>query len=418
MKKITTIILGLSSLSLLCNFANFSCTNNTKPKSWDGSNWKGIIRGSFSKKDISIDKYNKTITYNDGSRIASLDLVIPESVKYEGEIYQVKLGKYCFADNLDIVGIVEFNAQTRIIPEGCFEECDSITDIIFNSYPLEFERYAFHNCLSLVNIWVREGKSLYKNWTSRVKVLGESCFEGCTLSGDLFFSEDLGVLGPWAFANCSHIENVNLSLCNKIKKLEMGCFAWCSWLENVFLPPDLSEICDYAFFRCEDLKELTFQENENDLLLGSSVFFACEKLTKFNNVGIIEKIGTKCFVGTKDLSFLPWNILKHSETKCSIDFQAFVDCDFSYVSFDPEKVEDVGNFAFSNNSSLSYMDFSKYSETEPPNWKGQNIFKGVPESGLIVLSGGGVISDSWKSFFTKNDIVLGTNNWQITFTEH
>lgn len=417
-KNIIFSSLCFFSSTALCDLFIVSCANeDVIYKSWDGSNWKGIIFGKFNKSDIMIDEQNFIIIYLNGSNIASLNLIIPNYVNYNGVIYMVKLGPNCFKDNLNIVGTVELNKFTNCIPEACFEGCASITDVILNVYPIEFEDFAFHNCYSLEHIWVHHGNYLSDKWTLKIEKIGDSAFYGAILGGKLVFPKSLTFLGDLAFAKCSLIQSVNLSLCSEISELNKGVFAWCSMLEKVSLPPNITKIGDYAFLWCDYLKDVIFY-NKKTIELGSSTFFGCSSIHNFTNSCQFGNIGTKCFVGAKKLNFFPWDVHQEEQPlqKTIIYSQAFESCNFTYLSFDPAKISDVKSYAFSNNLYLSVIDFSKYVDG-PPNWLGKNIFMKSPEKGLVILpiNQGPIINKKWKTFLTKNDIVTDSEHWKINF---
>lgn len=120
------------------------------------------------------------------------DIVIPETVVYEGAEYSVtSLGDCSF---LFCSSLTSITLSAGIISLGdlCFYECGSLANIILPESVTTLGEECFKNCHSLTNI------SLPKNVTT----LGEGCFESCTNLISISIPENIISLGDLCFYGC------------------------------------------------------------------------------------------------------------------------------------------------------------------------------------------------------------------------
>ncbi len=94
-----------------------------------------------------------------------------------------------------------------------------------------------------------------------------------SLDGVLSQVEYEGVVYPVTkisdFIDCTNI--TELTIPNFIQKVEDGCFSRCEF-EKATIPASVTVIGQQAFFNCTSLKEVVFEDGDEDILLGNSKY--------------------------------------------------------------------------------------------------------------------------------------------------
>lgn len=398
-----------------------SCSQKHTIGGIDGSNWKGLRAGSFIEHDYIIDEEERTVTYISGLSIHSYDLIIPDYVNHDGTVYKVLLGPKCFADNYGIAGTVELNDFIVDIPDECFMNCTSLTGIIFHQPPNSIGNLAFNQCLLLTKIYLLQGGQLDEDWTTDLKEIGVFAFSRCSsLSGELVFGSQLSSIGEYAFNSCTALETVNLKFCSRITNISKGAFGGCTFIKKLYLPSTLISIGDEAFKGCTHLYVIDVPIRGMSISLGDNTFYGCENLATTTKVCRVNHIGKGCFSFNKQLE---WPIWRPEYGLDVIPPYAFSSCSFSSLAFSPNGTSEIMDYAFSNNSMLTVLDFSEYKpfiddegrlDPNVPKWTGKHIFHKANENGgTIIVSEGNLYNTEWRDFFEKNDLVIDRNHWSV-----
>lgn len=355
------------------------------PRSIDGTNWTGVLDGSFLPSDYRVDAKEKTVTYWNGEDIIAENLVIPNYVWYKGDKFKVILDPLCFSSSGTIVGTVELNDWTLNLPEGVFDNCKNITAIIFHDYPKSIGPSALNGCDSLENIYVRRPSGeLTDQWNLSIASIGSFALAYTGLAGKLVFTDTLVKLGEAAFQGCGFLTSVNLRFTG-LDEIAPSCFAHCSILKTVSIPASVEVIGDNAFNQCTSLQQVITADNNQEISFGYKSFFNCYKFTTFSIEPIVKSIGEACFYGNKSLTYRPW--LDERNTGLKIGPSAFSFCNFRGLSFKPEINLDVDSYAFADCVELKSIDFSEYEDPQnPPTWIGEDIFTSTVDDGYILIS--------------------------------
>ncbi len=172
---------------------------------------------------------------NKGNNSYFGDVVIPETVEYNGKEYSVtSIGNYAFSNCSSL--------QTVTIPEGV----TSIGD------------YAFYDCRSLQTVTIPEG----------VTSIGNSAFRSCRSLQTVTIPEGVTSIGDCAFYGCSSLKTVTIP--EGVTSIGDYAFQGCSSLQTVTIPASVTSIGDGAFSSSSSLVATIL--GETPATLGSEAF--------------------------------------------------------------------------------------------------------------------------------------------------
>ncbi|MDR3178995.1 MAG: leucine-rich repeat domain-containing protein [Oscillospiraceae bacterium] len=190
-----------------------------------------------------------------------------------------------------------------IIDDGAFEQCHNLEKINLEFCDCIGDK-AFQKCIKLKEI------NLYN-----CVFIGDSAFNLCASLVKTQFGSRLEKISKNAFAYCTSLNVINLSMCNNITILEEGVFHRCQNLIFFATPESLKVIEKRAFSCCINLKALG-STTYNSLKIMENI---CEKA--FTTFCInLSKPGSSVTKALESSSFVfPENIWK-------IDDEAFEQC--------------------------------------------------------------------------------------------
>lgn len=243
------------------------------------------------------------VTYMPNSEKYAGDIVIPETVSYEGKEYKVtRIGEQAFHGD-DLTSVVIPNSVITIAKEA-FNACYKLTSVTIGNSVTTIEEKAFNTCRSLTSLTI----------PSSVTSIEKGAFAGCAITSLVI--EDAPVsLGYQAFANCKNLVSVDLG--NNIKIIGSYAFYDCDKLPSITIPNSVTEIGDWAFNWCDELMEVislietpfetpTYVFNDDNYNKATlyvpkgklSLYkeFTCWK--RFKN--IVEMAGEYCYLTLKD----------------------------------------------------------------------------------------------------------------------
>lgn len=165
--------------------------------------------------------YNVGVTYKTQSAPGSYsgDIIIPETVEYNGTIYNV-----------------------TSIEQSAFRYSTSLTSVVVPN--------------SILNI--------------------KGAFDYCKALRTVKLGENVASLGSFCFFECTSLREVTLG--NKIASIPYCCFYKCTALSQITLPKSLSSIEENAFSNCTSLFEITIPENVETI--EKNAFIGCTALYK------------------------------------------------------------------------------------------------------------------------------------------
>lgn len=309
------------------------------------------------------------------------DIRIPESIEYEGAVYQVTgIGYKAFIYNYS--RSVTIPSSVTTIGNGAFEY-SGIQTINLSEGLVSIGDYAFGNCTELTSI----------NIPSTVTSIGESAFAGCSRvesfgvapgnpkydsrnNCNALIESDTNTLiygcnstvvpdgviaiGYYAFGGCSGL--TSLVLPDGLQTIGLSAFNGCSNLTEVYIPKSVTLIETNPFSGCANLRSITVEEgnpvydsrNDCNAIIeteSSTLHTGCVNTVIPED---IQTIGLCAFQGCVNLT----DITIPDGVK-TIDSNAFDDCTGLTSVVLPNSVSTLETFCFADCSNLESIRLSK-----------------------------------------------------------
>lgn len=275
----------------------------------DGINY----RLNSSNKTASVERY----TY-------SGDIVIPSSVEYNGEKYDVTL-IYGFDGCVDLTSITIPNSVIEI-SSNAFQNCTSLTSINIPNSVTRIGSDAFRNCTSLASATIGNG----------VTEISMSIFQGCTSLASISIPNSVTSIGRNAFEGCTSLVSFNIP--DSVTYIGRSAFLGCSGLKSIHIPEHVKTIESATFSNCSGLESITVDSNNKTFD------------SRDNCNAIIQTSDNYLLRGCKK-TIIP-------NTVTYIGYSAFDGCTELHSISIPESVTNIGDGAFSGCTLLASIDIS------------------------------------------------------------
>ena len=307
------------------------------------------------------------------SSIYSGDVVIPETVTYDGTSYKVTtINKNAFTGcSLNSIEIP--SSITKICQEAFYngsatsvkiKDLAAWCNINFESYfqtnPLSKASRLFLNGEEIHDLVIPDGVKTITNNAfyyfsgltsvkipSSVTSIGKECFAYCTgiktvVIGDNTSQEAATVLGRRSFYYCENTDSIFLG--NNIVEIGAESFYNVKGVRNVIIPNSVKSMGTHVFCGCVNLESVQLSENIKSIEWAS---FTGTHLKEIVIPDGVEYLGDSAFDGCKDLTSVK---LPSSLTK--IDWCVFQNCT-SLTSIEiPDKTHTIYICAFDGCSNL------------------------------------------------------------------
>ena len=337
------------------------------------------------------DVTNKTVavtyrgySYSSYSNEYADDVVIPESVTYNGTTYSVtNIGDYAFYDCSCLTSIVIPNSVTSI-GSYAFYYCTGLTSIEIPNSVTSIGGSAFLGCSGLTSVEIPNsvtsigGSAFYYcsglasiEIPSSVTSIGEEAFyntawynnqpDGVVCAGNILYKykgtmpantsivvkEGTTSIGGSAFSNCSGLTSIEIP--NSVTSIGLAAFNGCRGLTSIEIPNSVTSIGNTAFYDCSGLTSIVVdgnntkydsRENCNAIIETetNTLIIGCKNTVIPNSV---TSIGSYAFYYCTGLTSIE---IPNSVT--SIGHSAFRDC-YSLTSIEiPSNVTSIGDYAF------------------------------------------------------------------------
>lgn len=232
------------------------------------------------------------------------DVVIPDSVLYDGTSYRVTaLGDDAFAGSKGLRSL-SLPASVVSVGNGLFSLCNGLGsirvdegnpvfysqegilywkspfsicfvpkaiagDLVLPDGLTEVPSSAFQNCVNLSTVTLPE----------EVVYIADGAFSGCTGLQEIFMSEGVSDIGVQAFSKCANL--VIVSVPSSVKRIQASAFADCPNLAYVILHEGLEEIGKMAFYNCGMMMGVELPSTLKEI--GSQAFLGCVGLEVVKN---------------------------------------------------------------------------------------------------------------------------------------
>lgn len=285
----------------------------------------GIYYNVLSLQDMTCNVTKGTNEYTG-------NIVIPSTVEYQSRKFSVTaIGEKAFNGCNGLTSIILPEGLTKIssyafygctgitslsIPHGlteiggfAFDRCTNLTSISFSEGLKTINWYAFSDCTSLESISLPIG----------VREIGERAFSRCTNLKSASFQKGLVSIGKYIFKDCTNLTSVNLP--DGMTTIETLSFADCTGLESITLPSSITQIGEYAFYGCTGLSSISLPEGLTKI--DYKAFYGCTGLKSISLPNNITKIDGNVFENCSNLRSI---IFEDNQNQVNIGSQVFKGC--------------------------------------------------------------------------------------------
>ena len=278
--RLVSAVLALCMMAALLPTAAFAADPEPKP----------TPASSFT---FSYDKDTKTASVT-GFTGSETEIIIPGTVKYDGETYTVtSIGDSAF-HNCSALTSVTIPSGVTSIGNDAFFECSALTSVTIPSSVTSIEWRAFSNCDKLTSVTFDEN--------SQLTSIGEDAFVYCSALTSVTIPSGVTSIGEVAFAYCSGLTSIEIP--SGVTSIKRSTFYECSALESVTIPSSVTSIGKEAFYKCSALTNVTFADADNSKLtsIGEHAFGSCESLSDITIPASVTSIGNGAFSKCSKLS--------------------------------------------------------------------------------------------------------------------
>ena len=246
--------------------------------------------------DFSVDGFYYEITDRAGLFVSvvngdlkySGDLIIPNTVDYDGNTYTVtEMGSSTFIDCLGLTSIV-INDQIKTIPYYAFAGCSNLEKVTLGKKVERFGMRAFMNCTSLSSINLNDNIVAFES--------GET-FNGCRSLKKVIIGSNVRRMDGSEFYGCTSLETVEIH--DGAKVIGNNSFIYCESLKTIDIPNSVLSIGGSAFQGCSNLVSAKIGDNVQKI--DYYEFCDCTRLEKVVIGAGMNKIGMRTFLGCNQL---------------------------------------------------------------------------------------------------------------------
>ena len=276
----------------------------------------------------ALEKLSGSYSVKEGTRIicngafwgcrSLSEIVIPSSVTSIGD------SAFSLCSSLSEI-VIPFSVTS--IGDYAFSDCRSLSEIVIPSSVTSIGDSAFSECDSLSEIVI----------PSSVTSIGKGAFYGCSSLSEIVIPSSVTSMGDRAFYGCSSLSEIVIPSC--VTSIGDRAFDTCSSLLEIVIPPSVTSIGDYAFLGCRSLSEIVIPSSVTSI--GDVAFSLCSSLSEIVIPSSVTSIGDGAFYGCNSLSEI---VIPSSVT--SIGDRAFSRCSsLKYISI-PKSVIDLNGNPF------------------------------------------------------------------------
>ena len=282
--------------------------------------------------NINSDGYSVSIVHHENNRYLRGNLIIPDSVTYNGTTYVVsaigfqglkgasQLTSITIPKTITQIGIDAFDfylgqylSEVHYLgtvdqwckitfknvysnPTYCFGNnrtpnliFDSVqtTDLVISDSITEIKRYTFIKAANITSITL----------PNSVTIIGDSAFYGCSGLISITIPNTVTSIGNSSFYGCSSLNSITLS--ESITSLNSNIFSRCTALTSISIPNAVNSIGVAAFSACDHLTNITFGEGLTNI--NDNAFNGCTQMVRMVSHALnAPTVSSSTFNGLRD----------------------------------------------------------------------------------------------------------------------
>ena len=276
------------------------------------------------------------------------DIIIPESVPYDGITYSVTSIRMFAFDDCSGLTSVEIPNSVVSIGNYAFYGCSALTNIEIPNSVVSIGDYAFDGCRGLASVTIPSsvifiGREAFYGCNSLTKVEISDIEAWCKIDFNSYASSPV-YYGGSLYLNSELI--TDLVIPESITSIGAHSFTGCGGLTSVTIPNSVTSIGACAFQSCHGLKSVTI--GNSVISIGEASFNGCSALTSVEIPNSVTSIGDRGFQSCDALTNVS---IGNSVT--SIGYQAFENCSRLTSIEIPNSVTSIGWSAFNGCSGLT-----------------------------------------------------------------
>lgn len=217
------------------------------------------------------------------SKYYSGDIVVPETVYYEGNTYNVVSIDYKAFSTSKNLKSVSLPNSIRTIGSSAFEDCQALVSVKMPDNISSINQHAFKGCTSLESI-----DFLPKTLTS----IEYGLFENCKGLLSVKIPDHVTEIGPHSFGGCINLETVYIP--GSVKTIEYNAFYNCSKLSSLTISNGVEKIGSYSFFKTA-IATLVIPESVTSI--GTEAFYWAPLTLVKSEIQNPPRIDGRCFDG-------------------------------------------------------------------------------------------------------------------------
>lgn len=262
------------------------------------------------------------------------NVVIPETVEYEGESYKVTtISSYAFY-NCDQLESITLPNTVGTIGEYAFQGCRSLNTVNMPNQLREIMAYAFMACEHLYSINIPNSVTAIRKWAFAM-----SSLESIQLPSSLKY------IGDEAFSYCGCLKEIEIP--NKVTTIGKNVFNTCVELETAKFPASVTEIGETPFKHCYALRTINVDPDNMNYRSEDGILYTkgwdeliCFPSNHFRNLD-------------RDVFEIPSNVR-------TVDDYAFNFCEELKTVIFPDDLCSIGEYAFLGCKNMSIVTLPPY----------------------------------------------------------
>ena len=310
---------------------------------------------------IITSEEDKTVEVTAYDHNYSGDMIIPATVSYSGQTYNVtEIMSNAFLNCSSLTSITIPNSVTSI-DIAAFRGCTGLTSITLSNSVTSIKDLTFYDCSSLTSITI----------PNSVTSIGNQAFEGCSNLTSITIPNNVTSIGTYAFDGCSSLTSITIP--NSVTSIGFSAFSGTPWYNNqpngvvyagkvaytykgsmypnteIILEDGTLGIASRFVLNCKNLTSITIPGSVTTI--GESAFSGCTGLTSITIPSSVTTIGEDALYGCSGLTSVnveQGNTTYDSRNNCNAIIETATNTliEGFKITTIPNSVTSIGDMAF------------------------------------------------------------------------